>query len=142
MDSMASKTSSLPDQSAFLHEQSRYLSADKLVTRWLVAVRVDFVLVRHVPSPTRDSIVIALGLLGCGEFRLLCIEGIAIFVLSAAYCARTHLSINLEDGVVWSIDIRVESQTEQMLMVVSVDTWVDFGSPAVGILAWVHCICV
>lgn len=142
MDSMASKTCSLPDQSTFFDKQSRHLSADKLVTGWLVAVWIDLVLVRHIPGPTRDSIVIALGLLRSGEFRLLGIEGIAIFVLSAAYCARTHLSVNLEDGVVWSIDIRVESQTEQMLMVVSVDTWVDFGSPAVRILAWVHCICV
>lgn len=46
--------------------------------------------------------------------------------------------INLEDCIVRAVDIGVNTQTEEMLVVVSVDPRVDFSSPALSVLAWKH----
>jgi hypothetical protein len=47
-------------------------------------------------------------------------------------------SVDLEDGVFRTVDVRVDTQTEEMLMIVRINTGVNFSSPAFGVFAWVH----
>jgi len=46
--------------------------------------------------------------------------------------------IDLEDCVVGSVDIGVDSQAEEMLVVMGVYPGVDFRSPALGVFTWVQ----
>lgn len=103
-----------------------------------MAVLVQLVLIAHLPCPAGRAIVVALRLLWRLESSLLCIESVAVFILCAANFAWTACGIDLEDGIIRAIDIRIDSETEKMLVVVRVDTWVDFSAPAVSVLAWAH----
>ena len=108
-----------------------------------MTVGIDFVRVAHLPCPRARSIVVATSPpLGWYNLRLLGVESIAVFVLLAADLSSALRGIYLEDCVVWSIDVGVNSEAEQMLVVVCVDTRVDFSSPAVGVLTRVHGVCV
>lgn len=138
MHSMTGKTGSFPDQAVFLGKQRRYLTADQLVTDRLLAVGVQFAGIGHLPSPAGVAVIVGHGFQGRVVLGLLGVEGIAVLVFGAANFRRAAGSVDLEDGIVGPIDVRVDSQTEQMLVVVGVDAGVDLGAPAVGVLAGVH----
>ena len=140
MHGMSGETSSLPHQGPFLWQQLGDFSADKLVRDWLMTVRVELVHVAHVPSSRSDSVVVADSLFHSAELRSVGEKCVSVWVLLAANFTSTLSSIDLENGVVWAVDIGVDSQTEEMLMVVCVDSWVDFGSPALGVLTRIHSI--
>lgn len=132
---MTGETGTFPDQASFLGQQPWNFPADQLVRDRLVRVGVQFVLVAHLPSSRGRSVVVGHGLDGVRILLLLRVEGVAVEVLFGSDFARTLSRVDLEDGVVRSVDVRVNSQTEQMLVIVGVDAWVDFRAPALGVLA-------
>lgn len=105
-------------------------------------VRVQLVLIGHLPSPACHTIIIRSSFCNSRILRLLCVESISIEILLATDLTSTLGSIGLEDSVVGAIDVRIDTETEEMLMIVGVNAGVDFGSPALGVLARVHGICV
>ena len=142
MDSVAGETCTLPNQRTFLGKKFGNFSAHELVADRLVAVWIQFVGVAHIPSSRSNSIIITDCLLDGRILGPLGIEGISIKVLLATYLACSLGSINLEGGIVWAINVRIDPQTEEMLMVVSINSWIDFCSPSLGILTWIHGVCV
>lgn len=68
----------------------------------------------------------------------MCIESIAVFVLSGADFARSSAGVDLKDGVGGTINVRIDAHTEQVLVVVGVDTRINLCAPTFGILAGVH----
>lgn len=142
MDGVSSESSSLPSQATFLGEERRDLTAHQLVGDWLLAVGIQFVRVGHLPGSAGAAIIIGHCLTRGREFGLLGIEGVAILVLGAANFALSPDSVHLENGIVGAVDVRVYPHAEQVLVVVRIDTRVDFGSPALSILAGVHGISV
>lgn len=138
MHSMTRKTRALPHQRALLGQQAGNLAADQLIRDRLVRVRVGFVLVGNVPRTRRGAVVVGHGLDGVGVFSLLCVKGVAVIILGRAGFAGALGGVDLEDGVLGPVDVGVDAQTEEMLVVVRVDAWVDFGAPALGVLAGVH----
>ena len=142
MHSVSREPGSLPHQTALLRQQWRHLSRDQLVADRLLAIRVQLVLIAHVPRPRRVAVVIGHRLL---RVRVLCLlreEGVAVVILFGSDLARALGGVDLEDRVVWTIDVRVDTETEEMLMVVGVDAGVDFCAPAFGIFAGIHRVCV
>ena len=107
-----------------------------------MAVWIDLVGVGHVPCSGSDTIIVADCLLDSCILRLLGKERVAVWILGAPNFTRALSGIDLEDGVIRSIDIGVDSKTEEMLVVVCVDSWVDLCSPTLGILTRVHGVCV
>ncbi len=104
---------------------------------WVELVRVD-----HVPGSRSNAIVVTNRLLNCRVLCSLRIKGISVKVLLAAYLTCTLRSVDLEDRVVWAVNIGIDPQTEKMLMIVGVDSRINFRSPSLGVFTWVHCICV
>ena len=142
VDGVTSETRSLPHQGAFLRKEFGNFSAHELVADRLVAVGVELVGIAHIPCPRGNTIVVADCLLDSGILGSLGIEGISVEVLLATHFTSTLGSVDLEDGVVWAVDVGVDSQTEQMLMVMSIDSRIYFCSPSLGVFTWVHGICV
>lgn len=99
---------------------------------------VDLVGVCDFPGAAGVSVVVGHGLEWCGVFGLFGVEGVAVLVLGAADLAGPTDGVNLEDGVVGPVDHGVDAQAEEMLMVVCVDSRVNFGAPALGVLTGVH----
>lgn len=135
---VASKACAFPDEAALLGEKGWHFATDKLVADGLLAVRVQLVSIGHFPGAAGGPVVVGHGLERGGELGLLRVEGVAVLVFGAAYLPRTADCIDLEDGVVGAVDVRVNSQAEQVLVVVSVDAGVDLGAPAFGVLAGAH----
>ena len=105
-----------------------------------MAVRIQLVRISHLPGSRSDAVIIADRLLDFGVLGLLGKEGVSIEILLAANFTSPLDGIDLEDGVVGTVNIGVNSETEEMLVVVCVNTWVDFCSPAFSVLAGVHCV--
>lgn len=61
-----------------------------------------------------------------------------MLVLLRAYGVLGWCRINLEDGIVRPIDIRVDAQAEEMLVVMGVNAGVYLISPAMGVFIRVH----
>jgi hypothetical protein len=142
VDGVTSETRSLPHQGAFLRKEFGDFSAYELVADRLVAVWVELVRVDHVPSPGSDTIVVTNRLLNSRVLCSLGVEGISVKVLLAAHLTCALRSVDLVDCVVWTINIGVDPQTEKMLMIVGVDSRINFCSPSLGVFTWVHGICV
>lgn len=70
------------------------------------------------------------------------VKGVAILVLRAAHFARSGAGVDLKNGVLGPIDVGIDSQTEEMLVVVCIDARVHFSAPALGVFARVHRISV
>ena len=70
------------------------------------------------------------------------IEGITVLVLSRSNFARASAGVYLKDGVGRSVNIGIDAHTEQMLVVVCVDTRIDFCAPTFGVLARVYSISI
>ena len=138
MHSVSSETSSLPHERSLFWQKRWTLSAHKLIRNGFVTVRIKLVLVGHLPRPARHTIIIR----GCFPdglvLCLLSVECISIEILFGSDLASALSSIDLEDCVVWPVNVGVDAETEKMLVVVCVDTGVNFCSPAFGVLAWVH----
>lgn len=135
---MSCEPGTFPDQTAFLGVQSRYLAADKLVADGFVAVGVDLVGIGDIPGAACDSVVVGHCFRRRGVLRSVGVEGVSVFVLRAAYLARSWPSVNLEDGIVGTVDVRVDTKTQEVFVIVCVDSGVDFGAPSFGVFAWVH----
>ena len=135
---VSSKTGSLPDESTLLGKKTWNFTADKLVRDRFLAVRVQLVRVCDFPRSAGGSVVVRHCLERGGEFRLLSIESISIFVFCAADFTWSSSGVDLEDSIMWAVYVGVDTETEQVLVVVGIDAWVNFGAPAVGVLAGVH----
>jgi hypothetical protein len=83
---------------------------------------VQLIRVADLPCTTLRTIVVGLGLALRGQLGALRIEGIAIEVLSTANRRIRWYSIRDEDGVVWAIHVCVDTEAEQMLVVVRIYT--------------------
>lgn len=70
------------------------------------------------------------------------VKGVAILVFSTANFCWCSSRIDLENGVLGTINVRIHSHTEEMLMIVGIDAWIDLGSPTLCVLSWIHCVCV
>lgn len=101
-----------------------------------------FIGVTDIPSPRGATIVVRYRLSDGGIFRLSSVESISIFILCAPDIARSAGRIDLEDGVLLPVNLRVKSKTEQMLMVMCVNTRMHFYSPAICVFTRCHRVCV
>lgn len=135
MNCVASESRSLPYQTSLFGEQAGHFSADELIRHRLLAVRVDLVRVGHLPRTAGRSIVIALRRTHRLHLGLFGVERVAIWILRTAHLAITLHCIHLEDGVLGSVDVGVYPQAEKMLVVVGVDSGVDFGAPRSSVFA-------
>lgn len=131
MNRMSRKPSPLPNQPSLLGQQSRHLPTHKLVTDRLPTVRIQLIRVRHLPRPATRAIIVRHRLRGRRILLLLGVERIPIFVLLAPDLSFPSHGIDLEDGVLRSVNVGVDTHAEEMLMVVGVDAGVDFRAPAV-----------
>lgn len=120
MHSMSRKPSPLGHQPALLDEQSRNLSRDKLIGDRFPADRMQLVGVGNIPSSRRITVIVCNTLAHSCILGLFGIECIAVHVFSRAYFAGPHAGIYLEDGVGMSVDLRIDAQTEEVLVVVGV----------------------
>lgn len=136
--SVSCESSALPHQRAFLGEKFRHFPTHELVADWLVTVWVDLVRVGHFPRSRSDTIIVADRFLDGCVFGLLGKECVSVWVLGAPRFTSALGGVDLEDSVIRSIDIGVDSQTEEMLVVMCIDSWVDLCSPTLGVLARVH----
>ncbi len=102
-----------------------------------MTVRIYLVCVRHVPRAASSPIVIGNGLLDGFELCFFGVECVAVFVLLTSDLTRTPDGIDLEDSVVGPVNVRVETQTEEMLVVMSIDAGINFGAPAFCVFAGV-----
>lgn len=82
--SMSCEPSPLPDERSLFRKQAWHLPADEFVRSRLFAVRVQLVLVGHVPCARSSPVIISLRLTSSSELGALCIKGISIKVLWAA----------------------------------------------------------
>src|SRR5688572_2411068 len=127
---VACKTSSLPDKTAlFRHERCR-LAADQLVGHRLLAVLVELVLIRNIPRPAGSTVIVGLCL---GDIRKLGLrdgKAVAPLVLFMANRVRRADCIGLEDGVLLAVNIGIDSETEEMLVVVGIDAGIHFSPVA------------
>lgn len=137
---MTGESGTLPDQASLFWQQGWAFPANELVAHGLVAVFVDLVLIRHVPRSAAGPIVICHRFGRGGVFLLLGVEGVAVFVLFAADFAGSLLCVNLEDGVLRTVDVGIDPQAEEMLVVVSIDAGIDFCAPTFGIFTRVHSV--
>lgn len=110
--SVSSKAGALPNQSALLGKQWGNLPADELVADRLFAVGIQLVCVGHLPGSRGGAVVIRHSLQGCGEFGLLGVKGVAVLVLCASDLSWTSFCIHLKDSVVWTVNIRIDTQTK------------------------------
>lgn len=138
MYGVSSEARAFPDQRSLFGQKFGHLSANELITDRFVAVRVQFVGICHLPCAGGDAVVIADGFLDGGVLGLLGVEGVAVWVLGAADLARALSGVDLENSVVGPVDVGVDAEAEEMLVIVCVDSGIDFCSPALGVLAWVH----
>lgn len=99
---------------------------------------VELVGVDHVPGAGGDAVVVADGFVDGFVFGLVGVEGVAVGVFGGADGAGAGGGVGLDDGVVGAVDVGVDAEAEEVLMIVRVDAWVDFGAPAFGVFAWVH----
>lgn len=107
-----------------------------------MTVRVDFVRVGHVPRATGAAVIVCYRLLGVRVLGLVGIECIAVLVFRTPNLTRSSCGIDLKHCIIWPVNVWVDAHAEEMLVIVRVDTWVDFGAPAQGILAGVHGISI
>lgn len=101
---------------------------------------MQLVFVAHVPCPGALSIIVGHRLDWVCVSRLLGVEGVAMLVLGRTHFTRSLGCIDLKDSIVGTINIGIDPQAEKMLMIVRIDTWVDFGTPTLRVLAWIHCV--
>lgn len=142
VNSVSCEASALPHQTTLLRQQLWYFPTHELVRHGLLAIWVQLVLVAHFPCPASCAVVVCLRLLGCFKPGLLRVERVPILVLRAADLGRAAHGVNHKHGIVGTINIRINAQTEQVLVVVCVDAGVHFSAPAVGVLAGIHGVCV
>ena len=135
---MARKTRSLPHQASLFGQQRRNLAAHELVAHRLVTIRIDLVLIRNLPRPARAAVVVCHGLRRRRVSGPLRRKGVAVLVLRRSDGSGRGSSIDLEDGVVRSVDVGVDTHAEQVLVVVRVDAGIHFRAPALCVLAGVH----
>jgi hypothetical protein len=94
------------------------------------------------PGTTGIGVIIRNTLLGSLVDGVFGVESIPVFVFGGADRSGRRHCVTLHDGVVWTVDLRVDAKTEQMLVIMRVDTWVDLSAPAMGCLTGVQNICV
>lgn len=138
MDGMSGKPGSFPYESTRLGQQCGHLAADQLVTDGLAAVRMQLVGVGHLPCSAGGSVVVGHGFFRCGVLGLMGVEGVSMLVFGATHFTSSLPGIDLEDGVLRPVDVGIDPHAEEMLMIVSIDARVDFGTPAFGVLAGIH----
>ena len=76
------------------------------------------VCIADLPGPHRPYVILCDRVSHRGIFPLVCVEGIAVFVLCAAYFSRTLGAVDLEHGVLLTVDLGVDAQAEKVLVVV------------------------
>lgn len=135
---MSCKSSSLPHQTTLSRQQRGYFSTYQLIADGLVAVRIDLVCIRHFPCPTRAPIIIRHRFCWSCEFGLVRVERIAVFILRAADLTGACFGVDLENCILWTVNVGIYPHAEEMLVIVSIDAWIDLRAPAVSIFSWVH----
>lgn len=142
VDGVSGETSSAPNETTRSGHQGNRLARDKLVGDWLAAVRVQSVLVDNVPGTAGGAIVILDTLKDGAELGLLSVEGVTPLVLFTANGGWATSSISLDNGVLVAVQVRIDTQAEDVLMVVRVDAGVHLSTVAVSILIGIHGVCV
>ena len=136
--SVPGESCAAPYQATLSWKKRGYLPADQLVTDGLLAMRIQFISVGNLPRAAGCAIIVRHGFLGSGEFCLFRVECISMLILPASYLSCATSCIDLEDGIVWSIDIGIDAETKQMLVVMRVNSWVDLRTPTMSVLSWIH----
>lgn len=84
---MSRKAGTLPHQTPVLGQELGHFPAHQLVRHRLLAVRVEFVGIRHLPRAARVAVVVAHAGAHGLQLGLLRVEGVAVEVLGAARLA-------------------------------------------------------
>lgn len=107
-----------------------------------MTVWVDLVFIGHVPCSGGGTVIITNGLCDLCVLCALGVEGISVRVFFAADLTSARSCVDLEDCVVRTINVRIDTKAEKMLVVVCIDAGVDLGSPSLRILTRVHGVSV
>lgn len=118
------ETGALPHERALLRQQGWDLPAHELVAHRLPAVGVQLVRVADLPRPAGEAVVVGSRLPGRRQLRPLAVEGVSVEVLRAAHGGVGSHGVVHEYRVVRSVHVRVDPETEEMLVVVRVDACV------------------
>lgn len=99
---------------------------------------MELVGIADVPCARGAAVIVGYGLIDSGVLRLFCIKRIPIFILRRPDLSWSARRVDLEDGVLLSVDLGIEAETEQVLVVVCIDARVDFCTPSMGVFAGCH----
>jgi len=94
--------------------------------------------VDDTPGARGVGVVVRNGFLGSLVDGILGIESVSVFIFCRADGCFVLHCIALHDRVVASVDLGVNAHTEEMLVVMCVDAWVDLSSPAECLFVGVH----
>jgi len=134
----ASKVGSFPRETISLWQERRRPAADQLIRNRLVRVRVAFVRVGNVPGPALQGVRVRDGRTGSSKHSLVCIESVSVAVPRSADSIGGRTGVDLKHRVLDPVNVRVQPQTEQVLVDVGVDAGIRLGPLAERVLARKH----
>ena len=97
-------------------------------------------LVRVDDTPRTTGIRVIIGDTFFGSFieGIFRVEGVSVFIFGRSDWSGTWHCIALDDGVFVPVELWINTETEEMLMVMRVDARVNLSSPAMGIFTGIH----
>ena len=106
------------------------------------AAHAYLVRVGHLPRTAQSAVVVAHTRAHGLDLGLLRVECVAVVVLLTADRMLRCDRVSNKDRISRTIDVGIDTQTEEVLVVVSVNARVDFSSPRSRRLAGVQGVCV
>lgn len=139
-ETLAGKGGAGVDDAARLSQQTGAVVVEDLVGHGLLGRGVDAVGVGDGPRAAGLVAIVDSSLLGSSEGRVLAVEAVSVRVLGGSDgCLRRH-GIVLDDRVVGAVNLGVDSEGEDVLVVVGVDGGSDLGAVGGGNLGGVHAV--
>lgn len=130
----------LPDEATGLSEQGRAGVVEDLVGDGLLRDFVYFVGVDDIPGAVGFVAVVSRRFEGGPERRLLAVEAVSVVVLRRANGVLRCHGIALDDRIVNAVHFWVNSQREDVLVVLGVDPGSDLGAVWSGFLGGMHAV--
>lgn len=137
---LAGKGGAVVDDAAGLGEQRGAVVVEDLVADGLLADLVDAAGVGDGPGSLGLPVVVDGRLLGGAERSALGVETVAERVLGGSDGSLGGHGVALDDGVVGAVDLGVNTEREDVLMVVGIDLRSNLSAIRGGSLAGVHAI--
>lgn len=137
---LAGECSAVVDSAAGLGEQRGAVVVENLVTDGLLSDLVHTVWVDDIPGALGLVAVVCGAFEGCAEGSLLAEESVSVGVFGRADGMIGGDGIALDDGVVDTVDFGVDTEREDVLVVVGVDVGGDLSTVGSGGLGGVHAV--